>query len=319
MTTAYPQYPPYPPYPQYAPARPRFVEPNRASRLAWGSYELRYGLGLLALIVGTGLFGLPLHQAFFIMPLRFGFWNTGAYFVAIMIVAAGWVVLPAPWSGRGAAIAMTCGTDLALLVLDQSAVEPNLAKRILWALAVPLLVAAWFVVRQRPPSSMAFVLLTVPGVIDNLVTHGRGWMGWGQGYRFFPEDDMWGSSSPVLAVVWSLALGAVWAARGVASMSKTALQAAPPAPTAGAAMAGAYPAGPRPVGTNTFAILALVFGILGGFFAIVFGHVALSQIKRTGEGGRGMAIAGLVLGYFALVVTILFVAAASLAPIGDPY
>ncbi|MGW4482114.1 DUF4190 domain-containing protein [Rhodococcus triatomae] len=49
--------------------------------------------------------------------------------------------------------------------------------------------------------------------------------------------------------------------------------------------------------TNVLAILALVFGFLGGVLAIVFGHIALSQIRRTGESGRGLAITGLVLGY----------------------
>lgn len=53
------------------------------------------------------------------------------------------------------------------------------------------------------------------------------------------------------------------------------------------------------------AILALIFGVLGGYLAIVFGHIALSQIKRTGEGGGGLAIAGLILGYLWLVVTIV--------------
>ncbi|BDH59078.1 hypothetical protein MTP03_40170 [Tsukamurella sp. PLM1] len=61
--------------------------------------------------------------------------------------------------------------------------------------------------------------------------------------------------------------------------------------------------------TNTMAVLALVFGVMGGFLGIVFGHIALSQIKRTGEQGRGMALAGLILGYIGLAVTIVAVAA----------
>jgi hypothetical protein len=56
------------------------------------------------------------------------------------------------------------------------------------------------------------------------------------------------------------------------------------------------------------AITALVVSLAGlvtlcGFIspvAIPFGHIALSQIKRTGQEGRGMAIAGLVIGYLAL-------------------
>lgn len=61
----------------------------------------------------------------------------------------------------------------------------------------------------------------------------------------------------------------------------------------------------QPQATNTFAVLALVFGILGGLLGVVFGHVALSQIKRTGEGGRGLAVAGLVLGYIYLAFWLL--------------
>ncbi|MCL2533417.1 MAG: DUF4190 domain-containing protein [Nocardiaceae bacterium] len=65
---------------------------------------------------------------------------------------------------------------------------------------------------------------------------------------------------------------------------------------------------PRP--TNILAVLALVFGILGGILAIPFGHIARSQIRKTGEEGNGLALAGLILGYIwlaaALVVAILF-------------
>lgn len=52
-----------------------------------------------------------------------------------------------------------------------------------------------------------------------------------------------------------------------------------------------------PPRTNVFAVLALVLGIFTGLFGIIFGHVALSQIKRTGELGSGMALAGLIIGY----------------------
>ena len=55
----------------------------------------------------------------------------------------------------------------------------------------------------------------------------------------------------------------------------------------------------RPQGTNGFAVAALVSGILGCSLVLivlagVFGCVALSQIKKTGQAGRGLAIAGLV-------------------------
>ena len=55
------------------------------------------------------------------------------------------------------------------------------------------------------------------------------------------------------------------------------------------------------------AILALVFGLVLGLVAIPLGHVALSQIRRTGESGRGMAITGLILGYLSLAVVLAYV------------
>ena len=54
-----------------------------------------------------------------------------------------------------------------------------------------------------------------------------------------------------------------------------------------------YPARPA-VGTNALAIVALVLGIFGGVLAIPVGHVSLNQIRRSGESGRGLAVAGLV-------------------------
>ena len=63
--------------------------------------------------------------------------------------------------------------------------------------------------------------------------------------------------------------------------------------------------------TNGFAIASLVLGILwllwiGSVLAVIFGHISLGQIHRTGEAGRGLAIAGLVLGYVGIAI---FVAA----------
>jgi hypothetical protein len=56
------------------------------------------------------------------------------------------------------------------------------------------------------------------------------------------------------------------------------------------------------------ALLCGISAVLG----IVFGHIALSQIKRTGQGGRGLAIAGLIIGYLLLLLTIvLFIAVAA--------
>lgn len=62
---------------------------------------------------------------------------------------------------------------------------------------------------------------------------------------------------------------------------------------------------PGPPSTNTMAILALVFAFVFAPLGIVFGHMAKKQIKTTGEGGEGMATAGLVLGYIFTGITVL--------------
>ncbi|MBD9698868.1 DUF4190 domain-containing protein [Flavimobilis sp. GY10621] len=74
---------------------------------------------------------------------------------------------------------------------------------------------------------------------------------------------------------------------------------------------GALPPGAAsvlsPARTNVAAILSLVFGLGGGLLGIVFGHVALKQIAETGERGRGLAVAGLVLGYLGLLIIVAVV------------
>lgn len=64
---------------------------------------------------------------------------------------------------------------------------------------------------------------------------------------------------------------------------------------------------PPPRQTNTLAIAALVCAFVFAPLGIVFGHLSLSQIKKSGEEGRGLAIAGLVIGYLVTVLTALIV------------
>jgi Domain of unknown function (DUF1707)/Domain of unknown function (DUF4190) len=82
-----------------------------------------------------------------------------------------------------------------------------------------------------------------------------------------------------------------------------------------AAAAGAGPAVVTPVArTNGFAIASFACG-LGQFMvgplatipAIVFGHMARSQIRRTGEQGAGLALAGLILGWATVILAIIVI------------
>ena len=75
-----------------------------------------------------------------------------------------------------------------------------------------------------------------------------------------------------------------------------------------AATSGGYSPAPRP--TNGMAVASLVLGLLSwaclgclaGIPGIICGHMALAQIRSSGyaEEGRGLAIAGLILGYINL-------------------
>ena len=72
--------------------------------------------------------------------------------------------------------------------------------------------------------------------------------------------------------------------------------------------AATHPPGyPLPQATNSLAIVSLVCAFLFAPLGVVFGHMALSQIRKTGEEGRGMAIAGLVISYLVLAFTVLVI------------
>ena len=73
---------------------------------------------------------------------------------------------------------------------------------------------------------------------------------------------------------------------------------------------GPFVASPK---TNGFAIAALVCPLvvcgIGSILGIVFGHLARSQFRKTGEGGSGLALAGLIIGYVSLALGAVAVAA----------
>ncbi|HJT96437.1 MAG TPA: DUF4190 domain-containing protein, partial [Mycobacterium sp.] len=78
--------------------------------------------------------------------------------------------------------------------------------------------------------------------------------------------------------------------------------------------AGAY--GQPTQKTNGLAIASLVASVigfipfcifgLGSIIGIVLGVVALNQVKTSGEGGRGLAIAGIAVGAVSLLSTIFW-------------
>jgi hypothetical protein len=64
---------------------------------------------------------------------------------------------------------------------------------------------------------------------------------------------------------------------------------------------------PPPPGANTLATLSVVFAVIFAPVGAVLGHVALSQIHRTRQPGRGRAIVGLALSYTVITVAVIAV------------
>ena len=93
-------------------------------------------------------------------------------------------------------------------------------------------------------------------------------------------------------------------------------QYAPP-PQAPYYQPGYYP-GPMPAPTNGMAIASLscsvasfvIIPLIGAILGVIFGHMALGQINASNgrEQGRGMAQAGLIIGYIHLGLFVLVIA-----------
>ena len=85
----------------------------------------------------------------------------------------------------------------------------------------------------------------------------------------------------------------------------------PPPPPAGPAGAAWQTPPPIYQRTNGMAVASLVLGVLfcfvvTGILAVIFGNVALNRIdaSRGAEKGRGLAIAGIVLGWIGIGLTL---------------
>lgn len=59
--------------------------------------------------------------------------------------------------------------------------------------------------------------------------------------------------------------------------------------------------------TNALAIVALILALVAPPGGIIAGHIALGQIKRTGESGHGLALAGVIIGYAYTALVLLII------------
>ena len=258
--------------------------------------------------------------------------NVAVEVLGYAVLVAGWLTLPGRMSRRGGAAAIAVVSLLAYAHGLPSSMSRGWGQAYEVVLhgyfgvaaqliAIIGMLAAWLLVRERP--SLTWTLLPA-GVLVHVAFLGRG-------VYFFdtllPGVQLadWQSSMTLrLALGWVVLIAVpAWAARlltpriaqaaaarRIERMAREAAlieQRAQPREASTAFGATAAAAGGPSQTTNTFAILALIFGILGGYLAVVFGHIAKSQIRKTGQRGSGMATAGLVLGYIWVAVTVAFV------------
>jgi hypothetical protein len=85
--------------------------------------------------------------------------------------------------------------------------------------------------------------------------------------------------------------------------SSTGISERPPVPSAGARRINAFAVVSLVAGVASF-VLGFIF--VGAVVAIVTGHLARRQIKRTAERGAPLAVIGLILGYIRMVLDLSY-------------
>jgi hypothetical protein len=264
----------------------------------------------------------------------------------ILIVAAV-IVLPArPQATFVAAMIAGAPILLHLLALGASLVQwwgVSIVVSYVGLLAPAAAIGAWLVARMRPRA--AFALLPIPVVLSFLFDYVLGGF-YGYDYYGYGGGSISGITVIVAILRIGVLVGVAWLARSIAANRANAPTAEeraeafeaqqhaarveyvrqweaayagahggekpppgtiPPMNSAASNPYGSPMGVPQTGATNTMAILALVFGIGGGWLGILFGHMALSQIRRTGEQGRGLALAGLICGYIGASITIIVI------------
>lgn len=245
-------------------------EPSRRVPLGWGTYELRYTLSIGVLVLaGAGTFAAA--------SAAFGYESGSALVWALAATAL-----------AVAAALITPTTSLRRLlgaILNGFAVAIGGIWLPMLLVAPLLLVASWLVIRSRPGRSFA-VALPLASLF--------GFAGYAGLIPSFHLLVAFGS----ICVVGSAWLGRLLAPAGDRAGARrqdeqTAIQ--PPRGGMGTTTAAT---------TNTLAIVAFVLVLTPATFilGIVFAHVSLGQIRRSGSRGRGLAIATLWIGYVLLAI-----------------
>jgi hypothetical protein len=244
----------------------------------------------------------------------------GIWIVALTLVLDGYFVVVVTLLARSSGLRVPAlVTAIAATVIDVGdaalVMLAPYSDAILWAdrgltvVILMLFVSAWGISRRRSP---VWVIGLAPALLIAILLD-----------AVYASTWLYDNFTDVWIVFWALWIGGFllccvicWGFDVLgAAVGRKADDAAGPQPAPVQGVSGypqpfAYPMYQPVPQTNSMAITALVCSLVLAPLGIVFGHVALSQIKRTGEEGRGLAISGLLIGYITtalLVVSFLFI------------
>lgn len=229
----------------------------------------------------------------------FGWWAWAALIPPLAVTVAAGVAAPTVGRRIGGIVLGLGATVLAFL--SSVFALPLMFLGIPHLVVVVLVFLAWAV--ARPLHGAGYAAVGVLFVAQAIFALGTRWVA----YWVYTNDAPLVGIAVLLVDTVGITLGVVALALAWSRISERHRAAdvrATPAHPASVAVPGA---------TNVMAILSLVFAFVFAVLGVVFGHMALGQIRRTGESGRGLAIAGLVVGYvslgFGVIVTIFYVVA----------
>ncbi|WP_269938219.1 DUF4190 domain-containing protein [Arthrobacter sp. HY1533] len=273
--------PPKLPYLHAGPTQAAELETSKLVQLKWGSWRLRQSLAvLLGLLVMLTLANpLELNR-----PLV-------AACIPLLVALLAAFVLPATTRHRGLA------AGLAGLQILLWSMQPYGFQEYFGFLFFALFTAAWAVGRQRhifgvlaggTATIVLFVAMHTTDIASLAVVAMQN--------AFIADGE---SSRLVRHLAWLTVVTAVSVVPGcwIACMVDRAVRRKQGSRKAYLA---AYPSQQvygAPSGTNGLAIAAFITVFFVNIAGLVMGHIALAQIKRTGQDGRGLALAAVIIGW----------------------
>lgn len=273
----------------------RWQEPTRGIPLRWSDYSTRVGIAYALVVIAI------IVPPFASLLLAQDDTPSGALVVAVLAMLGAIAVLPSTPRARVVGGIVFLVVAVLSLAVSSRLGHFGMSYLIVDLIADVAIVFVWLQVRGR--SGLAYLALPIAAVLCVLT--------------FFVTEPLYAAGLfpaqlAVLLQATVIYVGSAWCGRAfdAAASGRRGRDALTPSTAAQPGGAGTWATPQWASGsvppTNVLAVVAFVFGLFGGLLAIVFGHIALAQIRRTGEGGARLALVGLILGYLWLLGFIVF-------------